>query len=113
VKKGKLCVAVPLIGPDQPPSKGIQGEIEQEILESENVTPEKFQLSFMPEATAEGRVRAVLNPVRNLLQEEISEDKENAGRQMMKLGFTLNRGSYATVLLREFMKPRDLINAGF
>ena len=113
VKKGKLCVAVPLIGPDQPPSKGIQGEIEQEILESENVTPEKFQLSFMPEATAEGRVRAILNPVRNLLQEEISEDKENAGRQMMKLGFTLNRGSYATVLLREFMKPRDLINAGF
>ena len=113
VKEGKLCVAAPLIGPDQPPSKGVQGEIEQQILENENVTPEKFQLSFMPETTAEGRVRAVLNPVWNLVQEEISADSENPGKQMMKLGFTLNRGSYATVLLREFMKPRDLINAGF
>jgi tRNA pseudouridine13 synthase len=113
VKEGKMCVAAPLVGTNQPPSKGVQGEIEQEILETENIAPENFQLSFMPEATAEGRVRAVLNPVRNLLQEEIAEDKENADRQMMKLGFTLNRGSYATVLLREFMKPRDLINAGF
>ena len=113
VKEGKMCVAAPLIGPDQPPSKGVQGEIEQEILENENVTPENFQLSFMPEATAEGRVRAVLNPVWNLVQEEIAADSENPGNQMIKLGFTLNRGSYATVLLREFMKPQDLITAGY
>ena len=113
VKEGKMCVAAPLVGPEQPPSKGIQGEIEQAILEAENVTPEQFKLSFMPEATAEGRVRAILNPVWNLVLEEISEDKENTGNQIMKLGFTLNRGSYATVLLREFMKPQDLITAGY
>jgi len=113
VKEGRMCVAAPLIGPDQPPSKGIQGEIEQAILEAENVTPENFQLSFMPEATAEGRLRAVLNPVRNLLQEEIAADSENKDKQMIKLGFTLNRGSYATVVLREFMKPQDLIEAGY
>jgi len=113
VKEGRMCVVAPLIGPDQPPSKGIQGEIEQAILEAENVTPENFQLSFMPEATAEGRLRAVLNPVRNLLQEEIAADSENKDKQMIKLGFTLNRGSYATVVLREFMKPQDLIEAGY
>jgi len=113
VKEGKMCVAAPLVGPDQPSSGGIQGEIEQTILEAENVTPEKFKIPFMPEVTAEGRVRAVLNPVWNLVQEEISEDKENLDKQMMKLGFTLNRGSYATVLLREFMKPQDLITAGY
>ena len=113
VKEGRMCVAAPLIGPDQPPSKGIQGEIEQAILEAENVTPENFQLSFMPEATAEGRLRAVLNPIQNLLQEEIAADSENNEKQMIKLGFTLNRGSYATVVLREFMKPQDLIEAGY
>ncbi|PVX25770.1 MAG: tRNA pseudouridine(13) synthase TruD [Candidatus Bathyarchaeum sp.] len=111
--EGKLCVAAPLIGPNQPPSKGIQGEIEQAILEAENVTPEQFKIPFMPEATAEGRPRAILNPVWNLALEEISEDKENPGKQMMKLGFTLNRGSYATVVLREFMKPQNLIQAGY
>jgi len=113
VKVGKHCVAAPLVGPDQPPSKGIQGEIEQAILEAENVTPEAFKIPSMPEATAEGRARAVLNPVWNLVMEEVSEDKENEGKQMMKLGFTLNRGSYATVVLREFMKPQELIQAGY
>jgi len=113
VREGKLCVAAPLVGPDLPPSKGIQGEIEQKILEDENVAPENFKIPFMPEATAEGRVRAVLNPVWNLQQEEIAEDKENEGKQMMKLGFTLNRGSYATVVLREFMKSQNLIEAGY
>jgi tRNA pseudouridine13 synthase len=113
VKEGKMCVAAPLVGPDQPPSKGAQGEIEQKILEAENVTPEKFQIPFMPEATAQGKVRAILNPVWDLVQEEIAEDSENEGKRMMKLGFTLNRGSYATVVLREFMKPQNLIEAGY
>jgi len=113
VKVGKLCVAAPLVGPDQPPSKGIQGEIEQAILEAENVKPEAFKIPSMPEATAEGRARAALNPVWNLVMEEVSEDKENEGKQIMKLGFTLNRGSYATVVLREFMKPQELIQAGY
>jgi tRNA(Glu) U13 pseudouridine synthase TruD len=31
----------------------------------------------------------------------------------VRLEFTLLRGSYATVLLRELMKPIDLIFAGF
>ena len=113
LKEGKICVAAPLVGMKQPPSEGLQGEIENEILETENLAPKNFQVSFMPEATALGRVRAILNPVRNIVQEEISEDSENPDKQMIKLGFTLNRGSYATVLLREFMKPQDLIEAGY
>ncbi|PVX23988.1 MAG: tRNA pseudouridine(13) synthase TruD [Candidatus Bathyarchaeum sp.] len=113
VKERKMCVAAPLVGPNLPPSKGTQGEIEQQILEAENVSPEQFKINFMPEATAEGRVRAILNPVWNLQQEEIGEDKENEGKHTMKVGFTLNRGSYATVVLREFMKPQKLIEAGY
>jgi tRNA pseudouridine13 synthase len=95
------------------PSKGNQGEIEKVILEDEHITPEQFKIPYMPEATADGRVRAILNPVWNLVQEEISEDKENVGMRKIKLGFTLNRGSYATVLLREFMKTQDMIAAGY
>ena len=112
-KENKMGVAIPLVGPDQPPSKGVQGEIEQKILEAEDVVPEKFKIPFMPETTAKGIVRTALNPVWNLTQEEISEDKENERKQIMKLGFTLNRGSYATVVLREFMKPQELIAAGY
>lgn len=113
VKEGKMCVALPLVGPSLAPSDGLQGEIEQAILEIENVDPNKFRIPSMPEATAEGRVRAILNPVWNLVQESISEDIENNEKWMIKLAFSLNRGSYATVVLREFMKPKDVILAGY
>lgn len=113
VKEGKMSVAAPLIGPNQPLSKGTQGEIEHMILETESVTPEQFKIPFMPEATAQGKVRAILNPVWNLVQEEVAEDKENREKHMMKLAFNLNRGSYATVVLREFMKSQNLIEAGY
>lgn len=112
-KERTFCVAAPLVGPNQPSSKGIQGEIEQMILEAENVTQMAFKIPFMPEVRADGRVRAVLNPVWNPALKEVAEDKENEGKQMMKISFTLNRGSYATVVLREFMKPNDLIQAGY
>jgi len=113
MKQQKMAVAIPLVGPNQQPSGGVQGEIEQAILEAEDVPVESFKIPFMPEATAEGKVRAVLNPVWNLVQEELKEDKENQRKQMLKLAFNLNRGSYATVVLREFMKPQDVIAAGY
>ncbi len=77
------------------------------------MVPEQFKISYMPEVTAEGRLRVIFNPVWNLVQEEISQDKNSDEGMMIKLGFTLNRGSYATVILREFMKSQNLISAGY
>jgi tRNA(Glu) U13 pseudouridine synthase TruD len=37
----------------------------------------------------------------------------SAREGQVKLGFMLLRGSYATMLLREIMKPRNPILAGF
>ena len=113
MKQQKMAIAIPLVGPNQAPSKGVQGEIEQKILETEDVSPDCFKIPLMPEATAEGKVRAVLNPVWNLVEEELAEDTQNQGKQMLKLAFNLNRGSYATVVLREFMKHQDVIVAGY
>ena len=93
MKQQKMALALPLVGPNQPPSKGAQGELEQKILDKEDVSRESFKIPLMPEATAEGKVRAVLNPVWNLVQEELTEDEYNEGKQMLKLAFNLNRGS--------------------
>ncbi|RLG97782.1 hypothetical protein DRO29_02415, partial [Candidatus Bathyarchaeota archaeon] len=37
----------------------------------------------------------------------------NPSKFKVELDFTLLRGSYATVLLREVMKPRNVVEAGF
>jgi len=113
IDENKMGIAIPLIGFKQGPSSGVQGEIEREILETENLTPKDFKVSSMPEIQAPGKQRTVLTPIINLSVEELSEDLANPSSQALKLGFMLHRGSYATVLLREYMKPQDLIAAGF
>ena len=113
IDENKMRIAIPLIGFKQGPSGGVQGEIEREILETENLTPNDFTVSSMPEVRAPGKQRTVLTPIVNLFVEELSEDPANLSCQGLKLGFMLHRGSYATVLLREYMKPQDLIAAGF
>lgn len=113
LNEGKMRVAIPLVGFKQPPSKGVQGEIEQEILEAEKVNPQNFQISFMPEVSAQGELRTALALASDFSVEEASRDSANPSKRKTKLSFTLHRGSYATVLLREVMKPRNLIEGGF
>jgi tRNA pseudouridine13 synthase len=113
IAENKMRVAIPLIGFKQNLSGGVQGEIEREILATENLTPKDFKVASMPEIRAPGRLRSVLALVINLSREELSDDSANTSKRAVKLGFLLHRGSYATVLLREFMKPENLIEAGF
>jgi len=109
----RMRVAIPLIGFQQPHSEGVQGEIERETLETENVAPQDFYIPHMPEISAPGGLRTILAPIVNLSVEKPTKDSANPSKRKVMLGFTLHRGSYATVLLREFMKPQDLIRAGF
>jgi tRNA pseudouridine13 synthase len=113
VEKSKMYVALPLIGYKQAPSQGVQGEIERNILDSEGMTQGNFHVSSMPQLGAPGRVRAALTPIINLEINPCATDELNDGKRKLRLCFTLHRGCYATVVLREFMKPPNLIKAGF
>jgi tRNA pseudouridine13 synthase len=113
VKAGKMRVAIPLIGFKQHPSHGSQGEIEKKILEAEDISVEDFKITALPERATRGELRAVLVPLRDFSLDEISRDATNSSKHKAKLSFMLLRGSYATILLRELMKPRDIIEARF
>lgn len=113
VKEGKMYVAIPLIGFKQAPSEGVQGAIEQSILKSEKITQTNFYISSMPKKSAPGELRAAMTPIINLNIEKPAKDELNPNKKKLKISFTLHRGCYATVVLREFMKPRNLIKAGF
>jgi len=111
ISKGKTILAIPLIGFKQPSSGGVQGEIEREILEKEGMKPEDFRIQRIPEASAPGGLRTALAQVLDLEIEKKEETSPNG--LSVKFSFRLHKGSYATVLLREFMKPKNLIKAGF
>jgi tRNA(Glu) U13 pseudouridine synthase TruD len=108
-----MFVALPLIGFRQSTSDGLQGEIEASILQRENVTQQHFQTPSMPEVSAGGGLRATVARVQDLSLGKPVDDEQNPAKRKLGLGFTLHRGCYATVFLREIMKPDNLIEAGF
>lgn len=71
------------------------------ILESEEICPRDFFIKEMQEVSNEGGFRQASICCTNYLA--VNDTVE----------FTLSRGSFATILLREIMKPKDPLNSGF
>ncbi len=111
IGKGELAVALPILGFKQVPSKGRQGEIEREVMDQEGVSSTDFRLRRMPDASARGSLRRAIAPILSLGVSENEPTDQNG--LSLRFHFTLHKGSYATVLLREFMKPKDPVKAGF
>ncbi|MGB8779484.1 MAG: tRNA pseudouridine(13) synthase TruD [Candidatus Bathyarchaeia archaeon] len=112
VRNGKVRLAIPLIGFRQHTSRGVQGEIESRILEEEGVSPHDFKVSEMQEMGSRGELRAIATPLLDFTLNDVSDAGDPQNRTI-KVDFTLYRGSYATIVLREFMKPHDVVKAGF
>ncbi|MBS7607374.1 MAG: tRNA pseudouridine(13) synthase TruD [Candidatus Bathyarchaeia archaeon] len=115
LKHGRAALGIPLIGPKQPLSEGLQGEIEREILEEEGINREDFKRARAIKVDVSGRLRLALVNIIGL-KVDIIDDVEKPGRKAAIFKFTLPRGAYATILLREYMKPatdEQLIKCGF
>ena len=112
VKVGKLRVALPIFGVKQKLSQGIMEQIENEVLEQEGFEAENLRVNALSKSGWKGGLRTVVTPIKDLILQSISVDAGGKGCQA-ELSFKLLRGSYATVLLREIMKPSDPISAGF
>jgi tRNA pseudouridine13 synthase len=113
VVDGKACIAVPLVGFRQCLSGGVEGEIERSVLESEGASPEDFVCSKMREVGVPGGLRTVLTPLIDFCVDKPVVDAVDSSHSQLRLGFSLRKSSYATVVLREFMKPQNPIEAGF
>lgn len=71
------------------------------ILETEEIAPKDFFIKEMQEISSEGGFRQTAIQCTDYSSKDTTVE------------FTLSRGSFATILLREIMKPEDPILAGF
>jgi len=71
------------------------------ILEFEEIRPKDFFIKEMQEISSEGGFR------------QASMNCSDFTAKNNTVEFTLSRGSFATILLREIMKPKDPISSGF
>lgn len=105
IKRGRAFVTAPLFGYETEFAENVEGEIERKVLEDEGVELKDFYIEKIPEISSKGTRRPVLVPVQVKLSDEgVSDDDMNPGRNKVKLKFFLPKGSYATVVLREYMK---------
>lgn len=93
--KGRAAPTALLPGLDAPLAAGAAGAVESRILEEHQVARRQFRVHAFPRLASPGLRRPVLLPVGEL--EAVWEDDP-------VVSFTLGRGSYATIVMREFMK---------
>ncbi|GGN13762.1 tRNA pseudouridine(13) synthase TruD [Halarchaeum nitratireducens] len=95
LERGRAFVTAPLVGTDTEFGEGEPGEIEREVCADVGIEPADFDLPGSFDST--GTRRAIL--VRSALTVE---------RDPLTFEFALPKGSYATVLLREYLKSGPL-----
>jgi len=111
IKTGRLRVALPIFGKKQNLSHGEMRCIEENVLAQEGVKIDDLCVSKISSIGGKGGLRAALTPMREFKLLNVSEGRE--GSYVATVSFMLLRGSYATVFLREIIKPFDPIAAGF
>ena len=94
--------AIRLVGYNYQPGKNRFDHITKRILSDENISPTAFYLKDLQELSLQMGFRQT-----SLCCNEFSHFG------MLELSFKLPKGSYATTLLRELIKPIDPIKAGF
>ncbi len=99
VREGKAYVSAPLFGFNSKYSGGEQGEIERRVIQDEGFHKKDFVVPELMELSSKGTRRAIFAPVADL------RCSQEAGG--LRLSFGLHKGTYATALLREFMKLPD------
>jgi tRNA pseudouridine13 synthase len=111
IKAGHLRVALPIFGVKQKLSQGIMGEIENQVLVQEGIKAEDLQVNVLSRTGGRGGLRATVTPVHDFTLQSVSASQD--GTSEAEVSFMLLRGSYATVVLREIIKPSDPISSGF
>jgi tRNA pseudouridine13 synthase len=107
VKEDVLLDGVPtaqLIGFNSKFSEGILGEIEREVMEKERISFEEFKVKEMSELSTKGTRKKIVLVPKDLKLIEVSDDEMNEGKIKARISFSLEKGNYATNVLREIIK---------
>ena len=95
-RMGRAFVTGVLFGSESDYAGGVMGEIERSVIERENIQKDDFIVPGLPYCNSKGSRRELLCNFSDLRHEIVDEG--------YTVSFSLNKGNYATCLMREFMK---------
>ncbi|MDV0445006.1 tRNA pseudouridine synthase D [Methanimicrococcus sp. At1] len=106
LKRRRAFITAPLFGTETPLAEGVPGEIERRLIEETGFTAEDFKAPAFPEVASRGLRKEILLEVEPAVT--VESDDLFDGKTKMTLEFKLPKGSYATTVLREYMKTNPL-----
>jgi tRNA pseudouridine13 synthase len=105
VKLNRAAIVVPLIGYDTDLNEyPLMKELFAQILKEEHLSTEIFDSKLLNKFNLKGSFRAMITKPIGLNLIKISNDEKYPENKKMKFEFSLNKGCYATMLLREIIK---------
>jgi tRNA pseudouridine13 synthase len=105
IEIGRGAIVAPIVGYDTDLNDyPLMEQFFKNILEDEDINPKIFQSEWLKEFDFKGSFRPVtIKPV-GLKMLKLADDDLNKDRKKLQIEFSLLKGSYATMLLREIMK---------
>lgn len=94
----------PLFGFETQFADGKAGKIEKEIIGKEGISLQEFRIPQLSEASSAGGRKKIAQHPQKMKIVSIEKDELNEGKTKTTLYFELEKGSYATTVLREVMK---------
>ncbi len=82
----------------------VEDDVVENILKGDGVVPEMFRSEKMPELSSEGEKRDAFSQYNDFHIIDVSKDELNVGKTKAVLRFTLKKGCYATIFLRQFFE---------
>ncbi len=103
-------VQLPLFGFQSTFSEGLAGELEKELLTKEGIMFDDFYNRDYSVLSSKGEYRDIKTEAHQLKLIEIGDDERHLeeGYKKLIISFTLSKGNYATVLLRELIKQENI-----
>jgi len=99
-ERNRAFVTAPLVGTDTEFADGEPGEITRSVLHELDIQREDFDLPG--DWSSSGTRRAIM------VTTDLDVTQESSNAEALTFGFTLPKGSYATVFLREYLKVSPL-----
>ncbi|MEM4662950.1 MAG: tRNA pseudouridine(13) synthase TruD, partial [Candidatus Diapherotrites archaeon] len=98
-----------LPGYDSSFTPGIIGKIEREVLSEENIDFSMFKVKSLKECSSAGARRKIVMFPKNMTLISTEYDEFFNGKSRCTIKFDLEKGCYATIVLREIMKLEEVV----
>jgi len=112
IEKGLMSVVLPVVGfKTKVFPKYNAAEPVLSILEEEGILRGSFAVPHSPKLKCPGTYRPTTFNFENFKIVQLSSDRDGSSKLVLR--FQLRRGFYATVVLREIIKPSNVLECGF